>query len=468
MACLTTSSLVSGYAIAKDSEVYFYPKNKWVVEQVNDKTCAISNQLNNGYKVQMAGTENGFTNLNIDFRQDSFKANSDYDVSYSIPGVVEKTIPTKAYKKNLIVSDLRGEKEFTDALSSASVLDVTIKNTKFRMYLTGLEAQMLEYNDCISPNSAAIATMKIPQQPKNVEGDIAPAPPLDLSIASQGDASSSEQQDQIIPSHKLRPSHSDTDRYTERLAQQMKEESEKYQPEKLSIEAEGVIEETATMETIIEEETIIEIAEPEASMESSIAEEKHVTTKHIKSAKAVYNVTKLEPMSVDLTQPMEKEITMDSMAEEISLINSASGTNSDDFVTMRNKISSLESQISSLNSKNSMLDDELKTALHDAEEERMSVSSDNWNLERATMKFNESERQIMRLGRQLQTQRAQCQQEKTELENMLFDPTLTNQQQLANLAALESELDKVNSDMYRKQRQYEERIRLLEGQLNAQ
>ncbi len=128
----------------------------------------------------------------------------------------------------------------------------------------------------------------------------------------------------------------------------------------------------------------------------------------------------------------------------------------------------MEARIGTLLNKNKLLDEELKSTLLDAKSEQRSVSSDNWNLERATLKFNESERQALRLGRQLQTQKAQCQKEKSELESMLFDPKLTNQQQLASLAALESDLDTAKSTFYRQQRQYEERIRLLEQQLNAQ
>ena len=66
----------------------------------------------------------------------------------------------------------------------------------------------------------------------------------------------------------------------------------------------------------------------------------------------------------------------------------------------------LKKQIETLTKKNTMLDNELKTALRDTKQEKISVSSENWNLERATIKFNESERQILRLGRQLQTQKA--------------------------------------------------------------
>ena len=114
-----------------------------------------------------------------------------------------------------------------------------------------------------------------------------------------------------------------------------------------------------------------------------------------------------------------------------------------------------------------LLDTELKTSLKDSEDERLSVSSDNWNLERATMRYNEAERQIKRLGRQLQAARQQCTSEKQELETMLFDPKVTEQSQLAKLSAMEQELASAQSELQGIQRKYEERIRLLEAQLET-
>lgn len=478
-ACLATTSLISVGVMANDPELYFYPKDKWTVERVNNgaaqdtlQTCALSNQLNNGYIIQLAGTSKGFTNFNIDFRQDSFVANQKYEVKYSVPGIIEKVIPTKAFKKSLLVSDLRHDGEFAEALRTTSVLDVQIRGTQFRLYMTGLESTLPEYTDCISPPAAMAAAqteeMPIPSLStprKNISGNIAPPPPI-LSLSSDSSNENAAQQAGALtemPAHKLRPEPSNKPRYTEELAKQLKEESEKYKP---SIEPEALAHTEDTSSMLL------------SAVETPL--ETTTTIQKATSPKPVYHIKKLKPIEVDLTKAAQQEqpsITVASAttpapdndaAQLFAAIEPASGTQNAASVDMRNKISDLEQRIGSLLQKNKLLDEELKSTLHDAQDERLSVSSENWNLERATMKFNESERQIMRMGRQLQTQQAQCQQEKSELENMLFDPELTNQQQLASLASLENELDTAKSDFYRQQRQYEERIRLLEKQLNAQ
>ena len=160
---------------------------------------------------------------------------------------------------------------------------------------------------------------------------------------------------------------------------------------------------------------------------------------------------------------------IDESPEASSSIEPSSGgmAGGEDFLQMRDKIRELEQEVGRLSKENNLLDTELKTSLKDSEDERLSVSSDNWNLERATMRYNEAERQIKRLGRQLQAARQQCTSEKQELETMLFDPKVTEQSQLAKLSAMEQELASAQSELQGIQRKYEERIRLLEAQLET-
>ena len=507
--CLATTFLVSPIAHAADPELYFYPKTKWVVEHVeaaskNGKTCTISNQLNNGYIVQLAGTQKGFTNLNIDFRQDIFQKNFKYEVQYTIPGQESIVVPTKAFKENLLVSDLREVKEFSGDLSKASVLDVHIRDNQFRIYMTGLESVMDNYSDCTGKRPAMASVdsdvtqpapiMAAPSEPietaetaevktdtvniaamlereQQMAGVNAPPPPP-MSLAEL--EAERVQADKPTDKASVRPTKGDKPRYTEILAEQMKQDSKKYQPNR-----------AASENTNMQNDKIVEQMEPEAQssktaaepMKVSSADVPNVTKTNKKSPKANYEVIKHEPIVADFTAPAKKPKSapeklarndvQNTTAASLARIEPTSGTPEPEFVDMRNKISDLEGRIAVLMKKNKMLDEELKDSLTSTKKEITSVSSDNWNLERATMKFNEAERQILRLGRQLQTQRAQCDMEKTELETMLFDPKLTDQQQRATLSSLEGELDATKADLFRQQRQYEERIKVLEAQLNA-
>jgi len=507
-ACLVSTALTANVASAKDSDVYFYPKGKWNIERAGKHTegapiiCAVSNKFNNGYVVQIVGSSEGVLNLNIDFRQDSFQSNTSYDVTYSVPGITKRVIPAKAFKKNLLVSDLRGEDDFATALQKASVLDVEIKGVEFRMYMTGLVGAMDEYAKCIEPQQIidtpvsqiieeVASIQKTTGTPIKInfvpDGNIAPPPPqLNEPVELNNVMQSND-----MAKHKLRPSASNKPRYTEELAKQLKEQSDQYKPEITDNAAQEEVVEIVEFEELKEvtQESIIEIIGDnlegdmaqkeefigkEASASDISVEPKQITKiTSAKSSPPVYTITKLKSVSVDLTTENAAHIgaasvgDMDDKAMDLAAISPAIGKDNGEFINMRNKLSELEGRVGVLLGENKMLNEELKIILQDSENEKMSVSSNNWDLERATMKFNEAERQVMRLGRKLQTQKAQCKNEKAELENMLFDPELTNQNQLASLASLETELDSVKSDLYRQQRQYEERIKLLEKRLDT-
>ena len=130
---------------------------------------------------------------------------------------------------------------------------------------------------------------------------------------------------------------------------------------------------------------------------------------------------------------------------------------------MRKQIIDLERTVQTLKDENRALNNELKSALKESEDERMTIASENWNLEQATMRFNEAERQIKRLGQQLQRERAKHAEERRDLESMLFDPQVTDQAQLARLAKLEEQLMTAERELENQRLRYEERIRQLES-----
>ena len=101
-------------------------------------------------------------------------------------------------------------------------------------------------------------------------------------------------------------------------------------------------------------------------------------------------------------------------------------------------------------------------------DESASIESQNWNLEKATMAYDESERELKRLGQQLQQERAQCAVQKQDLEAQLFDPQLTSQKQLAHLADMEQKLADAQHQIDVQRVRYEAQIKLLESRTAPQ
>lgn len=119
----------------------------------------------------------------------------------------------------------------------------------------------------------------------------------------------------------------------------------------------------------------------------------------------------------------------------------------------------------SLRAQNAALKNELEAAIKESKQEEMSIRADNWDLERATMRYNEAELQIKTLGQKLAAERAQCTMEKKKLEAMLFDPQVTEAQQQAKLADLQEKLVKAQKELELQRMRYDERIKVLEQQI---
>lgn len=510
--CLTPHAAFS----AQEPQLSFYPAQKWTVTNASKtgdasvKTCTVSNTFNNGFNVEFAGSADGFINLNIDFRQPSFAQNKLYEVQYTIPGVATKIIPTKAFKDTLLVSDLRGEKDFSTALRSAGVVDMKIQNNEFRLYLTGLEAAMKEYTQCITPAGSALqadaAPLPVMPQDKLPESlakqDLAPPPPMpDPQSLKQAAIQKPVVADQPKPKAALRPDF-DRKRYTEELAEQMKSNAqhivvpvtvEKQAP----LAAQNAAQQEPAQGSVLPMPSGADTAqiEPQADAETGTVTNTKIAGVIIKKNDPIsgkVDLTKIAEMPPIEEAPPVAAIAANEIADPnarlLSQIEPSAGAASptpmpethapaqaavntqamNDLVDMRSKVVDLEQQLISLQKENAMLDTELKATLQDTADERTSISSNNWDLERATMRYNEAELQIARLGRQLQSSKSQCDMEKSELKAMLFDPKLTDQNQLAKLSSLEEEVDRAKTDLVVQQRTYEERIRLLEQQLNKQ
>ena len=70
------------------------------------------------------------------------------------------------------------------------------------------------------------------------------------------------------------------------------------------------------------------------------------------------------------------------------------------------RLSALEKEVSVLRAENAALNEELDQDFDAGAKKRVEISTDNWNLEQATKRYNEAERQIKRLGQQLRQERA--------------------------------------------------------------
>ncbi|MAQ71662.1 MAG: hypothetical protein CL565_05665 [Alphaproteobacteria bacterium] len=122
---------------------------------------------------------------------------------------------------------------------------------------------------------------------------------------------------------------------------------------------------------------------------------------------------------------------------------------------LRAQLRTVQTDYERLLAENSRLGTELDKMRTNIESDKLEVAGGDWTLEQATRRYQESQREIRRLGALLERQNSKCQAEKQEIEYMLFDPRLTETAQIAMLNSLEDQLNQSNT-----------RVRELEGKLN--
>jgi hypothetical protein len=436
-----------------------------------------------------------------------------------------------ANEQLLVVSLGNERDSLFNSMREAAVLDVATEGNEFRFYLTGFSDATARFDQCASGNAPVKAAAAAPQPTtielplEDLESTESAAqsvtekegiveiteivPPLpEPEIREEYQPSPPTSVEQEPMKRPVPPQHQ---RYTEKLQEEI---SEKYKAPEPAEYMKPYLEEAPEGKEITAVEKIVAAkeasktlqAEPlkgddmiAAAKESEQAEPAKQAEKTAAKAPESISWNKTPPKTVNVKTPdavvsreaarMEADLTGAYVPDEpvpakeaqrrpfeqkLEKIEPASSdisyrdeTHRDDVADMAQKISELESTVHKLKTENAMLDSDLKGALQSSQEERVTISSDNWNLERATMRYNEAERQIQRLGQQLQRERAECTTEKQGLEGLLFDPEVTSQQQLAKLSELESKLEQAESELDAQRRRYEEQIKILEGRLNS-
>ncbi len=104
------------------------------------------------------------------------------------------------------------------------------------------------------------------------------------------------------------------------------------------------------------------------------------------------------------------------------------------------RITELESKLTAAQNDNNALAKQLESLRVQQEDKSLVAVAGDWDLEQATMRYNEAEREIRRLGLQLEQERTSCNREKAQIEQMLFDPAVADQKQIERLTRLENEL----------------------------
>ncbi len=109
------------------------------------------------------------------------------------------------------------------------------------------------------------------------------------------------------------------------------------------------------------------------------------------------------------------------------------------------KITELEMKLEAAQKDNLKIARELEDERTKQEDGKLSLVSGDATMEQAVKRSNEAEREIRRLGQQVEKEKQQCSIQKAEIEQMLFDPAVTEEKQLEKLRSLEAQLEQANT-----------------------
>lgn len=109
------------------------------------------------------------------------------------------------------------------------------------------------------------------------------------------------------------------------------------------------------------------------------------------------------------------------------------------------QIAELEAKLAAARTDNQNLLNENERYKRLSEDTILGEAKGDWDLEQATKRYNEAEREIQRLALELDREKSSCQRQTAEIEQMLFDPAVADTQQRERLASLEQEIAKLRS-----------------------
>ncbi|MBL8639792.1 MAG: hypothetical protein JNK24_05500 [Alphaproteobacteria bacterium] len=119
----------------------------------------------------------------------------------------------------------------------------------------------------------------------------------------------------------------------------------------------------------------------------------------------------------------------------------------------KGQIRDLTAQIERLQSEKKDLQAGFEKLQKDNEAKQLKQVGGNWDLEQATKRYQESQREIRRLGARIEEEQLKCEAEKKQVESMLFDPEITQTSQISKLNSLKDQLQEKETKISELQKQ---------------
>lgn len=468
-------------------------KTSWAVSRVASESlgsyCTMAQKYSDDTVLTFAQNTKGEYSLALDFKNQKFTGGKKQSISIGMDGGKAKSFDVVPQTDKTAVIGIGKDSDFVQRISSAGQLAIKIGADTSTFGVTEFAAGQKEMGSCIDalqqpsekPAEKTVAKSGQPVIHKNeiamkpaevnsatepsVEGllaampkpsaditpiqeDIIPVSPVKSKLDSKSDKGASLQ----VEVASLREENA-------RLSRALSEQRKSFEDKQLNSDGAALNEMREKLEAAKAEnqsltsqlgkmnakgpsskesaesaklaETVQALQQENQTLKNQI--QIYATTKDSKSANNEL-LAKLQSENADLKQAIADLKTAPKASTSVAAV-------SDDEVNkLRADNRKLNNELDLVKTEKSTLQTQATNLQKDLESKQLKMSGGSWDLEQATRRYQESQREIVRLGSIIQAQDVKCANEKKDIEYMLFDPAIATKAQIAMLNSMEDQI----------------------------
>lgn len=462
-------------------------KTSWAVSRVASESmgsyCTMAQKYSDDTVLTFARNTKDEFSLALDFKDQKFKAGKKQDVSISVDGGKAKTFSVTPQSDKTAVVTIGKDQSFIDKISGAGKLAITVDKSSSEFGLSEFASGQKEMGICIDAltNPAPMPAAKQPSEERvaslaKVEAAAGQEPSVEGLLAAMPQPSSDiKVEENIVPLEPIAPKIKQKNSADESALAELKVENAKltralaeqrkaFEEKQASADSSALNELNAKLQAASVENQSLraqldKLANTKANDKSSpeiaklndavkALEQENQTLKNqlqiyasAKDSKAAVAdnseiLSKVQLENADLKQ----QIADLKAAQKNVQVASNSDAADDEVIKLRNSLRQLNGELEVAKAENETLKKQANAFQKDLEGKQLKMAGGSWDLEQATRRYQESQREIVRLGAMIQSQEAECAKEKKDIEYMLFDPAIATKAQIAMLNSMEDQV----------------------------
>ncbi|OFW88236.1 MAG: hypothetical protein A3J37_07830 [Alphaproteobacteria bacterium RIFCSPHIGHO2_12_FULL_45_9] len=468
-------------------------KTSWAVSRVASSSlgsyCTMAQKYSDDTVLTLAQNVKGEYSLALDFKDNKFTEGKKQSVSIAIDGGKARSFDTVPQTEKTAVIGIGKDTDFIQKISGAGKLTVKVGSDTSDFGLSEFKAGQSEMGVCIDalqkpaePLEKTLTTSPKPVIHKNeiamktavvsdsnepsVEGLLAAMPKPSADITPL------QEQEEIIPVTPVKSKIADSSEKAAslqmevvslreenaKLSRSLAEQRKAFEDRQSNTDGAALNELKEKLEAAKAENKTLNDQLAQMSAKPVSTKDNTENLKLTESVKALQqeNQTLKNQIQIYASAKDSKSVNADALAklqaenadlkQVIASLKSApkeatvASASDDEVNKLRADNRKLNSELDLVKTEKATLQTQAANLQKDLENKQLKMSGGSWDLEQATRRYQESQREIVRLGALLQTQDVKCANEKKDIEYMLFDPAIATKAQISMLNSLEDQI----------------------------